>query len=54
MNKMYSPTVYFFARIAAGMIMQVNIPILVTLIQFFGLGAQVSLYNFGMYFLTTF
>ena len=38
MNKMYSPTPYFFGRVLSHLILQIFAPILFSLIIYFGLG----------------
>lgn len=46
MNKMYGPTVYFFARITSGMIVQIFYPIIMALLVFFVLKIDESAENF--------
>lgn len=46
MNKMYSPTPYFFGRLLSHLLLQIFAPILFALIIYFGLGIDNSLYNF--------
>lgn len=50
MNKMYTPTVYFFARVLSGMALQIFYPILMTLIVFWGLKCDTSAENFFLFF----
>jgi hypothetical protein len=49
MNKMYSPTVYFFARVTSGIIIQLFYPIAMSLIVFFGLGISETSENFFLW-----
>ena len=49
MNKMYSPTIYYFARVTSGMIIQLFYPIAMTLIVFFGLGITENAENFFLW-----
>jgi len=50
MNKMYSPTIYYFGRVASGMLIQVFYPIILNLILFWGLGISDSAKNFFLWF----
>ncbi|CDW81306.1 abc transporter family protein [Stylonychia lemnae] len=49
MNKMYTPTIYFFGRITSGMIIQIYYPIMLNLILYFGLGINISAKNFFLW-----
>ena len=51
MNKMYTPAIYYMARILSGMIIQIFYPIILTLVVFWGLSINTSFYNF-FYYLT--
>ena len=46
MNKMYTPTVYYWARIISGVLLQVFYPIILTLVVYWGLGIDNSFWNF--------
>ncbi len=48
---MYTPTIYYLARILSGMLVQIFYPIFLTLIIFFGLYINQSFKNF-FYFIT--
>ena len=50
MNKMYTPTIYFFARIFSGMVLQIFYPIIMTLIVYWGLKIDNSAENFFLFF----
>eukprot|EP00347_Sterkiella_histriomuscorum_P018132 403346668 len=50
MNKMYTPTIYFFARVFSGMLLQIFYPILMTLIVYWGLKIDESAENFFLFF----
>jgi hypothetical protein len=46
MNRMYTPTAYYFARIISGMLVQLCQPLILTFIVFFGLGEPITFENF--------
>lgn len=50
MNKMYTPTVYFFGRILSGITLQMAYPVILVLIVYFGLGIDNSAGNFFLWF----
>lgn len=50
MNKMYTPTVYFFGRILSGITLQIIYPIILVLIVYFGLKIDDSAENFFLWF----
>lgn len=52
MNKMYSPSLYFFARVFSGMLLQICYPIIMATIIFFGLGTQDTLENYLLFLAT--
>ena len=52
MNRMYSPTVYYFARILSGILVQLFYPTALVLILFFGLGITISVENFFLFWIT--
>ena len=51
MNKMYSPTIYYLARVLSGMLVQIFYPVVLTLIIFYGLYINESAFNL-FYWLT--
>lgn len=50
-NKLYTPTVYYWGRVMSSLLVQVCYPILLSLVVFFGLGAENSLENYLMFLL---
>ena len=50
-NKMYGSSVYYFGRVLSSMIVMVCYPILLSCVVFFGLGTEISFYNFFMFLL---
>ena len=50
MNKMYTPTTYFFGRILSGILLQMVYPVLLILIIYFGLKINNSPENFFLWF----
>jgi hypothetical protein len=52
MNKMYSPSLYYFARVFSGIMLQIFYPIIMATIIFFGLGTHNTFANYFMFLLT--
>ena len=48
---MYTPTVYYWGRVLSSLMIQVCYPILLTLVIFFGLGAEMTFENFFLFLL---
>lgn len=48
---MYTPTVYYWGRVLSSMMVMVCYPILLSFVIFFGLGTEISAYNFFMFLL---
>ena len=51
MNKMYTPAIYYCARVISGMLLQIFYPIILTLVVYWGLAIDNSFENF-FYYLT--
>ena len=49
MNKMYTPTIYYFARVSSGMLIQVFYPCIFTLVTFWGFKINESAENFFLW-----
>ena len=52
MNKMYTPTAYFFARVLAALIMSFFSPLVMSIIIYLSLGIPLSPYCFILFLLT--